>query len=347
MRIKLVEPRMVAEAREQIRFKRSNIPAPLDLMLELLIFVAVFFVAQIVISSLLALVLMIPAVLLNPNLMQQLAGAMSDPGGFDAAYDKAMDAVLASPTMALVSLLATAGSITGVFIYCRAIERRKLSTLGLRRGHILREYLVGLVIGFGLFALALLIAVLSGSVSYLGLGGAPVLLLLLFLVGFMIQGMSEELLCRGYLMLSLARRQNLALAVVVSSAVFGLMHLPNSNVTWLAILNIVLFGCLMGFYILKRGDIWGAGAIHTAWNFSQGNLFGISVSGMEPMPSLLNFASTDSSNLISGGAFGIEGGLAATIVLVLGTAAVLFLKNLEAARPPSPSPPSPLQTNGL
>jgi hypothetical protein len=149
----------------------------------------------------------------------------------------------------------------------------------------------------------------------------------------MIQGMNEELLCRGYFMVSLARRQHLAVAVVISSVAFGLLHLPNANVSWLAVLNIVLFGCLMGFYILKRGNIWGAGAIHTAWNFAQGNVFGISVSGMAPMPSVFSFAPTGSGDLIGGGAFGIEGGLAATIVLLVGTVLVLFLKNARAAEP--------------
>ncbi|HZK27488.1 MAG TPA: hypothetical protein VFD00_08125 [Thermoclostridium sp.] len=62
------------------------------------------------------------------------------------------------------------------------------------------------------------------------------------------------------------------------------------------------------------------------WNFAQGNIFGISVSGMDMMASVFSFAPTNEGELINGGTFGLEGGLAVTIVLILATIAVLLVK---------------------
>ncbi len=68
------------------------------------------------------------------------------------------------------------------------------------------------------------------------------------------------------------------------------------------------------------------------WNFAQGNIFGVSVSGMDIMASVFSFAPTNEGELINGGTFGLEGGLAVTIVLILATIAVLLVK----AKPVTP-----------
>lgn len=62
------------------------------------------------------------------------------------------------------------------------------------------------------------------------------------------------------------------------------------------------------------------------WNFAQGNIFGVSVSGMDIMASVFSFVPTNEGELINGGTFGLEGGLAVTIVLILATIAVLLVK---------------------
>ena len=66
-------------------------------------------------------------------------------------------------------------------------------------------------------------------------------------------------------------------------------------------------------------------ALHSAWNFAQGNLFGIPVSGLTGSPSPLTATLSDGLTWVSGGDFGIEGGLAATAVLLLGCGIVLLL----------------------
>jgi membrane protease YdiL (CAAX protease family) len=155
------------------------------------------------------------------------------------------------------------------------------------------------------------------------------------LLGFLLQGLSEELLCRGYFMVSLAARQRLIVAVVVSSLAFAALHLANASVldVPLALPNLFLFGVFTGVYMLKRGSIWGVCAIHSLWNFAQGNIFGIKVSGSTQLPSLLQVSApndTWQSTLINGGNFGLEGGIAVTIVLGIAIAVTLLL---PAAKP--------------
>jgi membrane protease YdiL (CAAX protease family) len=96
----------------------------------------------------------------------------------------------------------------------------------------------------------------------------------------------------------------------------------------------------MAVYLLKRGNIWGAGAIHSMWNFTQGNIFGIQVSGIDKLPSIFAFDASQSGELINGGAFGLEGGLAVTIVLALAIIIALLLKSKYPA-PSTPSYPPP------
>jgi membrane protease YdiL (CAAX protease family) len=222
-----------------------------------------------------------------------------------------------------------------VLVYCRAIERRSLATIGIRRARALREYLLGALLGMALLAAVVGICVVTGTLQPQAGGGLSLGLigiLLVFLLGFILQGFSEELLCRGYFMVSLARRQSLPLAVVISSLAFSVLHLMNPGILEqpLAIPNIFMFGAIAGIYMLKRGDIWGAAAMHSLWNFAQGNIFGIQVSGVSKLPSLFIFTAPGAGGppwaaLVNGGSFGLEGGLAVSLVLVIALIAVLLM----------------------
>ena len=131
-------------------------------------------------------------------------------------------------------------------------------------------------------------------------------------------------------MVSLARRSNIALAIALSSIAFGCAHLGNPGVNVLPIINICIFGVFEGIYILKRGNIWGACAIHSLWNFIQGNFYGISVSGLGESESVFKMSSVAEKSLINGGSFGLEGGLAVTVVLAISIAALCITKTKES-----------------
>ena len=234
---------------------------------------------------------------------------------------------LSGSTSMLISLFATLATVAVVLIYCLAIERRTLLSLGFIRRGAVAEYAIGLAAGLGLFGLSVLFCVVTGAMSLSPAESMPSLgLLLLFFIGFLIQGMSEELLCRSYLMVSLSRGWPLWACAVANALLFSLIHLGNPGVTVTALVNIFLFGFFASMLTLRRGSIWMVGAIHSMWNFAQGNLFGIPVSGLvgSPSPLVAKVGEGKWQALVNGGSFGLEGGLAVTAVLAAACVVVAF-----------------------
>ena len=240
-------------------------------------------------------------------------------------------------TYLIISLFATLATVAVVLLYCLLAEKRSLLSLGFTKRGAGVEYAVGMLGGIVLFGLPVLLCMAAGTLTLTPAEPAPSLLpLLLCLVGFLIQGASEELLCRSYLMVSLSRGLPPWVCAVINALLFSLLHVGNPNVSAIALVNIFLFGILASILTLRRGSVWMVCAVHSMWNFAQGNLFGIPVSGLAGLPSPLRAEVAEGGwqTLVSGGAFGLEGGLAVTVVLVTACAVVLLLptKKAEVAR---------------
>jgi len=225
-----------------------------------------------------------------------------------------------------LSLFSTFGMILPTLLIIRFACKRKLSTAGFTQP-FWSEYGLGLLAGFGTFAVAVAICAVTGTLRIEGISPSLAVgpLIIIFL-GFLVQGMSEELLCRGYFMLSVARKNSVAAGILCNSLVFAALHLANHGISPLALLNLFLFGVFASLYYLWRGNIWGIAAFHSMWNFTQGNVFGILVSGGSFGTSVLTSSVLESGWLVNGGDFGLEGGLAVTIVLAVGIA-FIFLQN--------------------
>lgn len=210
--------------------------------------------------------------------------------------------------------------------------------MGFTKEKLFSDYGIGLVTGFVMLGASVLISWMGGTLRYNGYTlGNGIVLLLAFFIGFVIQGMSEEVLLRGYLMISIAGRNSIALAVLTNSVIFSLMHLQNSGISAIGILNLILFGIFASLYVLKTNSIWGACAVHTMWNFAQGNIFGIKVSGLDTTVSMFSFIPSGNGKLLNGGEFGLEGGLAVTIVLCISIVAIVLVKARTENSEPEPA----------
>lgn len=217
-----------------------------------------------------------------------------------------------------------------VFFRVIKIEKRKLSSIGLHKENWFKKYIFGFGIGILMMILVVLILFLFGCVTIdtnniQPVGLSAVLPMLIVLIGWIIQGGTEEILTRGWLMNVLGARYNIALGLIVSSSFFGLLHLGNDNVNYLAILNIILVGAFYGLYVIKTNDLWAVCGMHSAWNFAQGNLFGFEVSGVDTSVGTLIDLNLIGNDFISGGVFGPEAGIGATIVLLLGIFIIYYL----------------------
>lgn len=298
------KPSIIQEA-EKAKFKPH-------FMIQLLIFVAVFFIAQI--GATIPLIVAIVRKLLLTE------------GGIDQNTLTEYTTNLPQDIM-IVSLFSTLIATILTIVYCRFIERRSLHSIGFVKKKGVSDYFLGLLIGLILFSFSVLIAYLTGSVEFNGLNSnIPYGIILLFLIAFLIQGMSEEVILRGYLMVSLSTKIPVIAAILINSLIFSVLHFTNPGASPLAAFNIALFGIFASIFALKSDSLWGVCGIHSAWNFVQGNFFGFKVSGLDTSSSILSFTSSEAGSLFNGGAFGMEGGLGVTITLAIGILIVLVIK---------------------
>ena len=131
---------------------------------------------------------------------------------------------------------------------------------------------------------------------------------------------------RGYMMPRLASRYGLIPAITVSSLLFCLFHGINPGFSVLAFINLILISILYALIAYYTESIWIVCAAHTLWNFTQGNICGLEVSGNTGNVSLFHTEYAANANpLITGGTFGPEGGLAVTAVTVIAIVAVLVI----------------------
>ena len=218
-----------------------------------------------------------------------------------------------------------------VLLWAWLFERRGPATLGLNaKGpmRFLRGYLLGLAF------LLTVIGVIWAAGGYVveGAGafgsaaiGAALLPIGVLLLGFIIQGSSEELLFRGWLMQLIASRHGLWIAVIANSALFALAHAGNiepSKELLVGLANIVLFGLFISLYAVREGSLWGVCGWHAAWNWLLGLGFGLEVSGMkiDSLPLITDLAAAPGAVWwLTGGAFGPEASVVATAVLLIGT----------------------------
>ena len=296
--------------------------------IELLIFFLVYMISSMA-ASIIVIIGGVAAVLADSSILKQFAS------GDLRQAEALMDSLLDSDPIMIVTLFANAAMILITVLFCIFLQKRTAASMGFVRKKAFTQYLAGAGTGLLLFCGAVLINVLTGSMTIDGIssGFSPVLFLL-FLLGFGVQGMGEEVLCRGYFMVSLGRRYRAAAAVFLNSAVFSLLHIFNPGISLLAIVNLLLAGVVFSLYFLRTGNIWGAGAMHTVWNFVQGNVFGMEVSGLEISCSLFSSTSDPSRSLWNGGSFGAEGGLYVTIVLTIAILVMLFTARGNAAVSP-------------
>lgn len=229
-----------------------------------------------------------------------------------------------------VLLASSAFMIIAALFYCKKFEKRKAYTLGFTARGCLTEYLGGLGIGAVMISLPILACLATKCVSFSLTKSIDPLMIAIYFAAFLIQGMGEEALFRGYLMTSLARKKNIWLAIIVSSLMFSVFHIGNSAFSFIAFINIFLFGIFASVLMLKRGSIWAIGAIHAIWNFAQGNIFGFNVSGNNMGSSLLTATQNNFGQILSGGEFGPEGGLGVTVVMLVAILGSLMISTKKS-----------------
>ena len=208
----------------------------------------------------------------------------------------------------------------------RFLEKQPLSSAGLSLDgpgglkRALFSYLRGLALGFAMMLGVFLLLLLTGQVRVAGIGldSSAAGLFLLYVLMWIPQGASEELMFRGYMLPRLSARFGRAASVLLTSLLFSLLHMGNAGFSIIAFTNLILIAIFFALLSIYTQQIWTVCGAHTIWNFAQGNLFGLEVSGTQNAARLIqtNY-SAGSYPLMTGGTFGPEGGLIVTGVIIL------------------------------
>ena len=205
-----------------------------------------------------------------------------------------------------------------LFIFwVKVIEKNALSSF-VKRNWL--KYLVwGIMISLVQMGVIALVYQVSGIGSFVlnELSLEPLLFILGLFPFWFLQGGTEEVATRGWLLTRIAARTNLPLAIAISSSLFGILHMGNAGVTFLSVLNIILDGVLAGLLFIYTDSIWLVVAQHGTWNYVQGNLLGFQVSGTGADASIFSFTMGDGPDWLTGGAFGAEGSIITTLVLLV------------------------------
>ena len=224
--------------------------------------------------------------------------------------------------------------ILGAFITLRWIDRRpiKLLGLGLLDGWK-RDFAIGLIIGMGMISVTLAFLWAGGWVTLslneltLALLGALSKALLLFFVA----ALMEELLLRGYIFQAFIEGSRVWIALILLSLLFSVAHLNNPDSTIPSSLNIFLAGVLLSVCYLKTRSLWLPTGLHLGWNWMQGSFWGMGVSGYHVKWSVFT-AEAHGADWISGGNFGAEASVFASIIILLGIYLIWKSKRLGIAK---------------
>lgn len=183
-----------------------------------------------------------------------------------------------------------------------------------------KKLIRGTTLGIAAMVLIFAVLLISGLAAIRGLAETDFAAIIMKLfTGLLLYlptvAFTEELLTRGYIYHFLKTRFTITGSVLTTSLVFSLMHILNPNATPLALFNIFLAGIVLNLLVLRDGKIWSAVGFHFGWNYTMGIVFASPVSGggEEGIIKL----SLKGYELLTGGAFGIEGGVICTVVLVL------------------------------
>ncbi len=224
-----------------------------------------------------------------------------------------------SSFMLLSEAVLAVGSVIGLLVVHKLSHKvfpLSASCIGLSlKGHG-RELWAGTSVAVGLYAVGFLLTLLLNGASIVGVHFRGAVLLQTWIFFFFVAAF-EETMCRGFLLgRMMDAGVNKFLALVISSAVFSLMHLANPNFAVLPFINLLLAGILLGSAYIYTRNLWFAIMLHWFWNWLQGPVLGFEVSGNEFGESLLILETTDNV-LLNGGPFGFEGSLMCTLLMLV------------------------------
>ena len=221
------------------------------------------------------------------------------------------------------------GVTLSVYIARRFLDKRSFASLGFKLDKFtLYDIFAGIAIAFIMMGSIFFAMKILGWLTFESFAwdaepiSNVILQTAMFFFVFILVGWNEELLSRGYHLQTIASGINLFWGVIISSIIFGLLHLGNPNAAWVSAAGIFFAGLFLAYGYIRTKQLWLSIGLHIGWNFFEGVVFGFPVSGLDIYP--LTHISVTGPEIWTGGAFGPEAGLIVLPALVLG-AVLIYL----------------------
>lgn len=225
----------------------------------------------------------------------------------------------------VLSMACSAGAALAVTWFASKREGKSLAYYGLQINRVFwTELAWGFGLGAGLILLAGLLLFTFGGVSFAFNGAVSTWSLTYGILLFALVALAEEVLCRGYPFLVLAREAKPWIAQLVIGLLFALLHVGNPGISSASLalkgvtfLNLMLAAFLLGLACLKTQSLAFPIGIHWSWNWVQGNVLGFGVSGTDDVQGLLKPSISQWPDYLTGAQVGLEGSLFCSLVCVL------------------------------
>lgn len=214
-------------------------------------------------------------------------------------------------------------------LYWKLIEKKPLPEMGLTKRF--GNYFIGIIVGVLLLAVSVFAIVLTGNIEYHGIfENADILMIILLFGGFIIQGATEEILCRGIVLHTLKEKTPTWIAIAVSTVLFIIPHwsslLEGGTIYGvIGVANLVLISIIFSLLTIRFKSIWAACGLHSFWNAILYCILGLNLSGKdETVTAIFNMQSVG-NNIWNGGAYGIEASIVTTVVLAIAAALIWYM----------------------
>lgn len=225
----------------------------------------------------------------------------------------------------IISIVVAALAVTSYIILYKFYEKRKITELSVKG--LSGNLFWGLVLGVLLQSLTIFVIYLYGGFSVVSVNS--IIYLIPPLTMAFTSAIFEEILLRGIIFRLIEEKLGSYIALAISALIFGALHLANPNSSIVAALGIAIqAGLLLGAAYIYSKNLWFPIALHFAWNFTQSGIFGASTSGHAISKSLLT-TKIEGSELITGGQFGPEGSIQATLFCLIATIILLILSHRQ------------------
>ena len=220
--------------------------------------------------------------------------------------------------MFVTSSRVSSSVIISYVLFFKNYERRKVVEFAYQG--LVKNLIIGASVGFILQSLTILVIYLNGGYRIVAIN--PLSFIVIPFVTMLTVSIIEEVLVRGIIFRITEEKLGSYIALTISSLIFGALHLANPHSSFLSGLCVTTAGFLLGSVFIYSRNLWFPIALHFAWNFTQSGIFGAVTSGNEKSSSLLE-AKIQGLEIITGGEFGPEGSIQATLICLI--AAVIFL----------------------